>query len=96
MNKPLVSTNQCEMYKDQWAMSTDNPPTAALCDHLLSRVFVAQHCAASVDRHQTVEALNGNFCHSQRIVSAKWSQKRTIQKRPKGDYSRVRHHLLNV
>ena len=42
-------------------MSTDNTPTAALCDHLLPSMLVAQHCAANVDRHKPVEALHSDF-----------------------------------
>ena len=57
------------MNKEQQAMSTDNPPTAALCNHLLPCVLVAQHGAASVDRHQTVEALNSDF-----VTLSEWCQ----------------------
>ena len=50
-------------------VSTNNTPAAALCDHLLPGVLVAQHCAASVNRHHPVEGLNGDFYHSQWIAS---------------------------
>ena len=78
-------------------VSTDNTPTATLCDHLLPSMLVAQHCAASVDRHQPVEALNGNF-----VTSSQWATggqvflNLTIQKRLEDDYSSIRHHLPEV
>lgn len=61
---PDVCTGQCERMEGVGLVSTDNTPAAALRDHLLPSMLVAQHCAASVDCHQAVETLDGDFINT--------------------------------
>ena len=56
---PLNILNQYVPEEKIEAISTNDPTAAALSNHLLRSMFIAQHRAASVDGHQAVKALDG-------------------------------------
>lgn len=60
------------MIEWEWE-GTDNTSAAALINHLLPSVLVAQHRSTSVDRHQAIEVLYGSFVPLSIVVLVKSS-----------------------
>lgn len=51
-----INTCRGEGYEN---LGTDDTTAATLSDHLIRSMLIAQHCAAGVDSHHTVKAVDG-------------------------------------
>ena len=58
---PLDTFKSARASEKDKKISTDDTTTAALSDHLLRSILIAQHRAASIDGHLAVKVLDSRY-----------------------------------
>ena len=75
----------------------DDPPAAALRNHLRRGVLVAQERAARIDREDAVPVIGAGWGHARQpwLALQSGSKRRTLRNRLEHEDSRIRDHLAS-